>query len=222
MKVIITGSTGMVGKSVLLEALRSEQVREVLLINRRPVGLQHPKLKELIHEDFLKLEAIRDQLRGYGAIFHCMGVSAVGMKEDAYTRLTYQLTGHWVDTLYEINPGIVFNYVSGTGTDSSEQGRQMWARVKGRTENMILNKGFKDAYMFRPGGILVEKGVKAAKGSTSRVYAMLRPLLLLMKHSKYVTTGPNIGKAMVNSVLKPQKIKILENRDIDALANSQD
>lgn len=218
MKVIITGSTGMVGKSVLLECLRSPHVEKVLVINRRPVGIEDPDLIEILHADFLNLDPVKHELTGYDAIFHCMGVSAVGMKEKDYTRLTYELTAHWAEVLYQLNPDMVFNYVSGTGTDSSEQGRSMWARVKGKTENMVLGKGFRDAYMFRPGGILVEKGVQAAKGSVSRFYAMLRPLLVLMRNTKFVTTGPNIGKAMINSVKYPQKLKHLENDDIDELA----
>ncbi len=221
MKVIITGATGMVGKSVLLEAIRSEEVESILLVNRRPVGIDHPKVKEVIHKDFLDITPIRSELEGYDAIFHCMGVSAVGMKEADYTKLTYDLTAHWVEVLFELNSEMVFNYVSGAGTDSSEKGRQMWARVKGRTENMILNRGFKDAYMFRPGGILVEKGVRASKGSVSRLYAAMRPLLYLMRNSRFVTTGPNIGKAMIKSVLHPQENKHLENPDIDALAEQE-
>lgn len=218
MKVIVTGSTGMVGKSVLLECLRSNEVEQVLAINRRSLKMAHPKLKEILHADFLDLSPIEEQLQGYDACFHCMGVSAVGMKEDTYTRLTFDLTAHWVKTLYELNPEMTFNYVSGAGTDSSEQGRAMWARVKGKTENMVLQQGFKDAYAFRPGGILVEKGVEASRGSMSWVYAMMRPLIYLLRNTRYVTTGPNIGKAMFNTVLYPQEVKHLENVDIDKLA----
>lgn len=220
MKVIITGATGMVGKSVLLECLKDDRISEILLINRRSTELKDDKVKELLHSDFLDLSPIVDQLEGYDAIYHCMGVSAVGMKEADYTRLTFDLTKHWADTLFDINPDMVFNYVSGTGTDSTEKGRQMWARVKGKTENYLLQKRFKDAYMFRPGGILVEKGVKPANGSVSKFYNLLRPLIWLLRNTKYVTTGPNIGKAMINSIFKPQEIKILENPDIDALATT--
>ncbi|GAB5530946.1 MAG: epimerase [Roseivirga sp.] len=218
MKVIVTGSTGMVGKSVLLECLKSKEVEQVLVVNRRSLKMAHPKLKEVIHAEFLDLSPIAAQLGGYDACFHCMGVSVVGMKENEYTRLTFDLTAHWVKTLYDLNPTMVFNYVSGTGTDSSEQGRSMWARVKGKTENMVLGQGFKDAYAFRPGGILVEKGVEASRGSMSRVYAMVRPLIYLLGNTRYVTTGPNIGKAMINTVLYPQEMKHLENVDIDKLA----
>lgn len=219
MKVIVTGSTGMVGKSVLQQCLRSNEVEQVLAINRRSLNMIHPKLKEVLHADFLDLAPIKEEMAGYDACFHCMGVSAVGMKEAEYTRLTFDLTAHWADTLYELNPGMVFNYVSGAGTDSSEKGRAMWARVKGRTENMVLARGFQDAYAFRPGGILVEKGVQAANGSVSRFYALMRPLIYLMRNTKFVTTGPNIGKAMINTLLYPQEVKHLENIDIDKLAS---
>jgi len=220
MKVIITGATGMVGKAVLLEALKDERIEKILLINRKPTGVTDPKMTEVLHSDFLNLSARKESLIGYDAVFHCIGVSAVGMKEEDYTRLTLDLTKHWADTLIEINPEIVFNYVSGAGTDSSEKGRQMWARVKGKTENYLLNKGFKDAYMFRPGGILFEKGITASKASMSRVYNLLRPLIWLLRNTKYITTGKHIGKAMINSVDKTLSIKVLENNDIDQLATT--
>lgn len=218
MKVIITGATGMVGKAVLLECLKDDRVENILLINRKPTGITDPKIKEVLHADFLNLEPIKNEMVGYDAIFHCMGVSAVGMSETDYTKLTYDLTKHWADILFELNPDMTFNYVSGTGTDSSEKGRQMWARVKGRTENYLLNKGFKDAYMFRPAGILVEKGVAPSKGSMSRIYNLLKPLLWLLRNTKYVTTGRNIGQTMINSVARPHELKVLENPDIDSLA----
>ncbi len=208
----------MVGKSVLLECVKCEAVTHILLVSRKSVEMDHPKIKEVLHKDFLNLEPIQSDLVGYDAIFHCMGVSAVGMKEATYTRLTYDLTVHWAETLFQLNPHMVFNYVSGEGTDSREKARAMWARVKGRTENMVLKRGFKDAYMFRPGGILVEKGIKASNGSVSRMYAAMRPLLILLRNTRFVTTGPNIGQAMINSVLSPQDLKILTNRDIDQLA----
>lgn len=219
MKVIITGATGMVGKSVLLEAIKDDRVTEILLINRKPTGVEGPKITEILHTDFLDLSPIKEQLKGYDAVFHSMGVSAVGMKEEEYVRLTFDLTAHWAETLIELNPGIIFNYVSGAGTDSSEKGRQMWARVKGKTENFLLNRGFEDAYIFRPGGILFEKGITASKASMSRVYNLLKPLLWLLRNTKYVTTGQNIGKAMINSVEKAYDKKVLECPDIDDLAS---
>ncbi len=219
MRVIITGATGMVGKAVLLESLKDDRVKEILLINRKPTGVEDPKITEILHPDFLDLTPIKEQVKGYDAVFHSMGVSAVGMSEEDYTKLTYDLTQHWADFFFDLNPKMVFNYVSGAGTDSSEKGRQMWARVKGRTENYLLNKGFKDAYMFRPGGILFEKGITASKGSMSRLYNLLRPIIWLLRNTKFVTTGQNIGKAMINSVADPIDNKVLESSDIDHLAN---
>ncbi|MBR8537805.1 NAD-dependent epimerase/dehydratase family protein [Carboxylicivirga sediminis] len=162
MKVIITGSTGMVGKGALLECLDSPVVNKILVINRSSVYIHHPKLEEIIHKDFSDLSAIKDRLASYDACFHCMGISALGLSEAQYTEITYTMTKELADTLYSLNPQMVFSYVSGAGTDSSEKGRVMWARVKGKTENMILNKGFKDAYAFRPCAILPEKGISRA------------------------------------------------------------
>lgn len=153
---IITGSTGMVGKAVLLECLESKNVKSVLLINRKPIDTKHEKITEIIHQDFTNLSPIKESIKGFNACFHCMGVSSIGLNEDTFSKLTFDITKEFVDTLHELNNEMVFNYVSGTGTDSSEQGSTMWANIKGKTENYILNKGFKDAYMFRPGGIVPE------------------------------------------------------------------
>ena len=157
-KVIITGATGMVGKGVMLECLESSKIEEVLVINRTSLGMQHPKLIEILLQDFQNVSSLKEKLSGYDACFFCMGVSVIGLSEEDYLRITYLTTKSFVDTLYQINPNMVFNYVSGAGTDSSENGGTMWARVKGKTENMIFGKGFKDAYAFRPGAIIPEKG----------------------------------------------------------------
>ena len=171
MKVIITGTTGMVGKGVLLECLEHPAITGVLLVNRRPVGVQHPKLKEVIHKDFYDLSPVKAQLQGYDACFFCLGVSVVGLTEEQYTKTTYDLTLHFAETV--INPRMTFIYVSGTGTDSSEQGRTMWARIKGRTENALLKMPFKAAYMFRPGIILPMKGVRSATSWYNAITAIL-------------------------------------------------
>ena len=210
----------MVGKGVLLECLEHPDVESVILINRRSVGLEDPKLIEIIHSDLTDISEIKSQLSNVNAVFHCMGVSAVGLSEKEYSRLTYDVTKEIADTIYELNPDSVFSYVSGTGTDSSENGRMMWARVKGRTENYILNKGFKDAYAFRPGFILPMKGVKSSTGWYNAIYTILRPFFPLIKNSKGITTSVNLGKAMINAVLKPQELKHLENPAINSLANS--
>lgn len=218
MKVIITGSTGMVGKGVLLECMDDERVESILLINRNSVELDHPKVKEVIHKDFSEFESIKDELRGYDACFHCMGVSSVGISEEKYTELTYGITEALANILYDLNPNMVMNYVSGTGTDSSEKGNTMWARVKGRTENIILNKGFKDAYMFRPGVILPERGIKSKTNWYQYFYVIARPVFPLLKRIKSVTTTTAMGKAMIHLVVQPQELKHLEGAEINQLA----
>src|SRR3954469_14273955 len=150
-KVIVTGATGMVGEGVLLECLKNEKVSEELMINRRHFELKHPKLKELIVPDFFKIEAHKEQLVGYDGCFFCAGISSVGMKEDMYTKITYDTTLQFAHVMARLNPGMVFTYVSGQSTDSSEKGKLMWARVKGRTENDLMKLPFKGEYNFRPG-----------------------------------------------------------------------
>ena len=217
-KAIITGSTGMVGKAVLLECLESEHIKSIILINRKRIDIQHEKITEIIHSDFTNISPIKDKLNGIDACFHCMGVSSIGLNKETFTKLTFDITKEFVDTLYEINKDIIFNYVSGTNTDSTEQGSTMWANVKGRTENYILNKGFKDAYMFRPGGIVPEKGIKSSTFWYNLLYVVFRPLFPLMRKMSSMTTSTRLGHAMINSILTPQALKHLENKDINELA----
>ena len=216
--VIITGSTGMVGKGVLLECLDSPHIKSVLVINRSSIDMQHSKLKEILLPDFQSVTTLKDQLKGYDACFFCMGVSSVGMKEEQYNNLTYNITKAFADILFKINPAIVFNYVSGTGTDRTEKGKIMWARVKGKTENMVFDHGFKDAYAFRPGMIIPEKGVAPKPNWYSGLYVILQPLFPLLKRSKNITTTTKLGQAMINSLFCPQPLKILHNKDINDLA----
>lgn len=218
MKVIITGATGMVGKGVLLECLDHPKISEVLIINRNSLEMQHIKLKEVLLKDFSQVASIKNELKEYEACFFCMGVSAMGMSEDKYTAITYYTAKAFADVLYELNPNMIFNYVSGSGTDSTEKGRQMWARVKGKTENYILNKGFKDAYAFRPGVIIPEKGIESRTGWYNIVYKITRPFFGWMKKSKNITTTTKIGLAMINSMSNTQKLKHLENKDINTLS----
>jgi nucleoside-diphosphate-sugar epimerase len=217
-KVIITGSTGMVGKGVLLECLKSPFIEKVLVINRSKLQINHPKLKEILLSDFTKVKKFENQLKGYDACFYCMGVSSIGLSEEIYSNLTYQTTKAFVEVLFDLNPNMVFNYVSGTGTDSTEKGRTMWARVKGKTENEILNKGFKDAYAFRPGLIIPEKGIQSKTGWYNAIYVVMRPFFSLMKKSKSITTTTKIGLAMINTLRFPMANKFLENKDINVLA----
>lgn len=213
LKVIVTGTTGMVGKGVLLECLEHPQVKEVLVVNRSSLGMQHPKLKELIHKDFHNLHAVRDRLQGYDACFFCLGVSVVGLTEEQYTRITYDLTLHFAEVV--INPGMTFIYVSGTGTDSTEKGRSMWARIKGRTENALLKMPFKKAIMFRPGVILPVKGVKSKTPLYNFFYVILRPLFPLMGRMRSVTDSAKVGKAMIHVALHGSDKVYFENRDIN-------
>ena len=213
--VIITGSTGMVGEGVLNECLHHQQVESVLVINRRPCNVQHEKLKEIIHNDFLDISAIKDHLSGYNACYFCMGVSSFGMKEEDYRRITYDLTMHMAKTLNEINPDMIFSYVSGMGTDSSEKGRSMWGRLKGKTENDLL-KLLESAYMFRPGYIQPTKGLKNAY----KIYKILAPFYPIWKtlFPKYVCTLQDLGLAMINCTLYGYDKPLLENIDIAKLA----
>jgi nucleoside-diphosphate-sugar epimerase len=217
-EVLITGSTGMVGRSVLLECMESDKVDKITIINRGTIGFEHPKIKEILLNDFSQIETIRPDLGSFDACFHCMGVSALGMSIENYTHITFTLTKKLTDLMFELNPDMVFNYVSGIGTDSSEKGSSMWARVKGKTENYILNKGFGDAYMIRLGAILPEKGIKSKTGWYNTLYVILRPLFPLLKKSSNFITTTAFGQAMINTMFFPQNKKYLENKDLNRLA----
>ncbi|SDT28786.1 hypothetical protein SAMN05192545_3269 [Maribacter dokdonensis] len=218
MKVMITGSTGMVGKGVLLECLDDKNIKEILLINRSSITIDHPKIKEVLHDNFTDFSPIQSEFKNLGACFHCMGVSSAGLSDEAYYKLTYTITEELVNTTYNASPNILFTYVSGQGTDSSEKSTTMWARVKGKTENMIFNKGFKDAYAFRPGMILPERGVKSKTKIYNLMYVITRPIFPLFRKMKSVTTTTRIGKAMINLIDHPQELKLLEGNDINTIA----
>lgn len=212
---IIFGTTGMVGEGVLHQCLDHPEVASVLIVNRRPYGLQHKKLKEIIHKDFHDLSPIKDQLSGYNACFFCMGVSSVGMKEEDYRKTTYDLTMNVATTLIELNKGMTFTYVSGAGTDSSEKGRIMWARVKGKTENDLLKMPFKAAYMFRPGYIHPMPGMK----NTLKAYKYLGFLYPLFKilFPNSVCSLSDIGTSMIRVCTHGYSKKVLECKDITLL-----
>ncbi len=218
MKVIIIGSTGMVGQSVLFECLEHNKIDHILAVSRTPLNVKHPKLKEVIHEDFLNWQPIKGQFKDYDACFHCMGVSVVGLSEKEYYKITYSMSEALANALYEANPNMVVIYVSGKGTDSSERGKFMWARIKGKTENMFFSKGFKKFYAFRPGVILPQKGIKSKTGLYNVFYFLTRPLFPLFAMSKHVTTTTKLGLAMINTVLHLQDLNYLENKDINQLA----
>lgn len=215
-RVIITGATGMVGEGVLHVSLAHPDVERVLVINRKPCGVSHPKLVEILHQDFFDLSPIEPQLTGYNACFFCLGVSSAGMKEAKYSRLTYDLTLHAASVLARLNPDMVFSYVSGSGTDSSERGRSMWARVKGKTENRLLQLPFKKAYMFRPGYIHPIKGMKNTHGYYS-VLSLFYPFLKRFL-PKYAVSLNELGMAMIHTVNKGYDASILECEDIHRLA----
>lgn len=196
-KVIITGATGMVGKGVVLECLEDDRIKKVLVINRSSLELKHPKLEEVLLPHFTELHCIQSKLKDYDACFFCMGVSAVGMTEERYTQITYSITKVFVDVLYAQNPSIIFNYVSGEGTDSSEKGKTMWARVKGKTENMVFRKGFTDAYAFRPGFIIPEKGITSNTRMYRVTYLILRPFFPLFKKMKHPWQGNLTHRGMI-------------------------
>lgn len=212
---IILGTTGMIGEGVLHKSLDHLDVKSVLVINRRPCGVQHEKLKEIIHKDFFDLTPIKDQLSGYNACFFCLGVSSVGMKEEAYRKMTYDLTLNFAKTIIELNKDMTFNYVSGAGTDSSEKGRSMWARVKGKTENDLIKMPFKAAYAFRPGYIHPMPGMK----NTLKAYKYLGFLYPVFKtvFPAYVCTLSDIGTSMIKVCMEGYSKKVLECKDITLL-----
>ena len=209
----------MVGQGVLLECIDDSRIDGILLLNRSPLNTDHPKVKEVLHSNFKDLSSIKNELVGYDACFHCMGVSSAGMSEEKYKDITYNITKELAVTLNSIKPEIVFNYVSGTGTDSKEESNTMWARVKGKTENMILQMGFKDSYMFRPGIILPERGIKSKTTLYNAAYILLKPFYSIIEKIKSVTTTTNMGKAMINSLFYPQNLKHLEGEDINKLSS---
>jgi hypothetical protein len=215
---IITGATGMVGEGVAHECLQHDAVGEVLVVGRRSCGVTHPQLKEVIVPDFSNLSAIENQLTGYNACFFCLGVSSIGMKEPEYHKLTYELTMNFAKTLVERNPGMIFCYISGAGTDSTEKGRMMWARVKGKTENDLMKLPFKRVYNFRPGIIKPIKGLR----NTLSFYKYLGWLLPAIKliAPQTVSSLSELGLAMINAASKGYEKQVLEVKDIILLAKT--
>jgi uncharacterized protein YbjT (DUF2867 family) len=220
-KAIITGSTGMVGKGVLLECLESPDVESVLVINRHAVGLKHVKIKEIIHSDFHDLSAIKEHLYGYNTCFFCLGVSSAGLSEKEYSSITYDLTLNFARTLLSLNPELTFCYISGAGTDSREKSRMMWARVKGKTENVLLALPFKAAYMLRPAFIQPMKGIRSRTKIYNIVYCITKPLYPVLKaFPKIITNTEKLGKAMIKLALMDPDKKILQNIDINRLVKN--
>ena len=211
----------MVGQGVLRECLLADDVEVVLALGRTATGQQHAKLQEIISSNLYDLSAIENRLSGFDACFFCLGVSAAGMSEQDYRRLTYDLTVSVARTLVRLNPGMTFVYVSGAGTDSNERSRMMWARVKGKTENELLKMPFRAAYMLRPGYIQPLHGIRTKTQWYGAFYAVMGPLYPIWKRllPKYVTTTECVGHAMLNVVRHGAPKRVLENLDINGLCS---
>ena len=207
----------MVGEGVMHECLQDDRVASILLLTRKPTGVTHPKVKEILHSNFQDISPIKDQLTNYNACFFCLGVTSVGKKEKQYGELTYDLTMHVAQVLSNLNKEMTFCYVSGSGTDSSEKGKSMWARVKGRTENALMQLPFKRVYNFRPAVIQATKGLKNTL-SLYKYFAWLIPILRKLAPN-YICTLSEIGKAMINAAIIGYPKQILEVADIKTLAH---
>ena len=217
--VVITGSTGMVGKGVLLECLDHNWVEKVLVVNRSSINLTHPKLKELLVSDFMDLKNIEDDLKGYNACFFSLGVSSIGISKEDYEKITYELTMHFAKTFLDKNKDSIFTYVTGAGTDSTEKGKVHWARVKGKTENRILDMPFRAAYMFRPGYIHPYRGVGSKIIWVSLLYGIFGILYQILKFfPRTATNSINMGRAMIYCLNGEYKEKILNNKEINEVA----
>tara|TARA_B100001094_G_scaffold296388_1_gene318542 strand:+ start:232 stop:906 length:675 start_codon:yes stop_codon:yes gene_type:complete len=218
MNVLITGSTGMVGKSVLLQCINDDRVKKIYLLNRIPTDLKSSKISEFILDDFFKLSELKSQIRNCDTCFHCMGITSFGHDSDYYYNVTFEMTKVLTDLVYKINPNSVMTYVSGEGTSTNENSKIPWANVKGKTENYILNKGFKDAYMIRLGLLIPENGIKAKTKLYNLFYNLMIPFYPLMKLIPSITTSSKLGLAMINCFYFPSNIKYLDNRMLNKLS----
>jgi hypothetical protein len=218
-RVIITGATGMVGEGVLHECLNHPSVEQVLVVNRISCGIDHPKLVEILHKNFFDLSSIEGHLYGYNACFFCLGVSSVGMKEDKYTKVTYTLTLNFANTLLKLNHDMTFCYISGAGTDSTEKGRSMWARVKGRTENALAQLPFEQEFNFRPGYMHPTPGLK----NTLPMYKYISWLYPIARRwfPNTASTLAELGQAMINAAVIGYPTQTLEVKDIVKLAHTE-
>jgi len=219
MNVLILGATGMVGQAVLRECLLDDAVTRVVTLGRRPAPQSHRKLRQIVHADLYSLAPIESQLTDLDACFFCLGVSSFRMSEADYTRVTYDLTLSVATTLARLDPGMTFVYVSGAGTDSTERGRAMWARVKGRTENALLRLPFESAYMLRPAAIVPMHGIKSRTFWYRALYTLLTPVALSLGRffPKYVTTSERVGKAMLRLARTGYRTPVVENLELDEI-----
>jgi uncharacterized protein YbjT (DUF2867 family) len=221
LKVIITGATGMIGEGVLHECLHHPDVEKVLVISRNPCGYSHPKLSEIIHSDLSNISSLSESIKGYNACYFCLGVTSLGKNEEDYTRLTYTLTLNFATVLASVNPEMTFCYISGASTDSSEKGKTMWARVKGKTENDLMKLPFKQVYNFRPGGIKPFLPLKPSQ-TYYKTYKYLGWLFSLMKvvAPGMVISLKDLAAAMINASLIGYSKNTLEMKDMKILAKA--
>jgi uncharacterized protein YbjT (DUF2867 family) len=220
-KPIIFGATGMIGQGVLMECLDNPDVDSVLVVNRHPQNIHHKKVKEIIHSDFSDFSSLQNEFSNYDTCLFCLGVTAVGLSEQEYHKVIYDITVNAAEALLKTKKDFTFCYISGAGTDSSEKGRIMWARVKGKLENKLLSMPFKRAYMFRPGYIQPMKGIRSRTGWYNAVYAVFKPLYFVLKNFKGVVTDTSsLGKAMINAAASGYEKNIIEVKDINILAQS--
>ena len=222
MNAVIFGATGMVGKGVLLECLDDARVEHVLLVSRHPIDVSHPKIREIVHADFTAFENLTPAFADIDACFYCLGVTAVGLSEGQYHHLTYDLTLAAATALASASAGrLTFCYVSGEGTDSTEHGRTMWARVKGKTENALLRLPFKAAFMFRPGYIQPLRGIRSKTRWYQALYDVIGPFYPIVRRlfPKYVTTTTDIGRAMIHVAVSGWSRHILSSGDINQLSS---
>jgi len=219
MKVILFGGTGMVGQGVLRECIADSDVEQVLLVVRKPAGLSSPKVVELLHQDFFNWTGLEDQFAGFDSCFFCLGVSALGMTEAEYRKTTYDLTLSVAQMLARVGSLKTFVYVSGQGTNAN--GRQMWARVKGATENALIEMPFAQVFCFRPGYIQPMHGVRSKVGWYNGIYAVLSWAYPLLRRvaAGFVTSTEELGRAMTAVARKGYPKRILENADIHIAAN---
>ncbi|WKN44769.1 NAD-dependent epimerase/dehydratase family protein [Tunicatimonas pelagia] len=223
MKVIITGATGMIGKGVLLECLDHEAISKVLVIGRNSVGMTHPKLNEILHQDFSDFTPLATSLIGYDACYYSLGISAAGLSEEQYRTITYEYTIALAEVLHKKNPEMTFIFVSGQGTDSSGTSSLMWARVKGQAENDLLEMGFKQAFMFRPGVLMPLRGIKSRTKSYQFLYDYFMWLVKAIRAlvPNYVVSTTQIGLAMIQATVGGYEKTIIAPKDMIILANRQ-
>ena len=219
-KIIITGSTGMVVRGVLLECLDHEKIEKILIINRRSLKMEHPKLSEILLEDFHKIEVIESKLKGYDACFFCLGVSSIGISKSEYEKTTYDLTIHFSEVFLKRNSRSIFTYFSGAGTDSTEKGKVHWTKIKGKTENKISEMPFKVSYMFRPGYIHLYRGVAPKVLWMNILYLFFGMIYQVLKYFLGTATNSiNVGRAMIPCLNGEYENNILNNKEINLLAD---